>query len=163
MKKVTFIFFVLTLMFATSCKKASSSVSGGSWTFKGNTFPASSCTDVAGQLTGTCTSANQILAGGSITVDFYNATNPTTSGTDSVISYNYNIVNLSPNQVSIVLTMNISNTPTYYYSSGTGNARVNVSVAPNGFVTLTGSGITMYRQNNPSDSSTLSISLNQTQ
>ena len=155
MRKVLFAVIAATILLATSCKKSSSTPN--QWSFEGNTYPVTTCADHSGSLIGTCTSANSTLNGASVTVSFPGGADPTASGT-------YTVVNSYPtgNQVQISMTTG-GVSQLVYNSTGSGNAQVTVKVATNGYVTMTGSGITLQNSNNVTDTSGLTLSLTQTQ
>jgi len=152
-KTLTAILLICLLAF-TSCKKSPDP--GGSWTFQGGTYDVAGCNAGGG---GTLNASNinntNTYSYGTIGLNFYQAL-PTAAGTFKVVKYPP-----AANQVAIT-TMNQYQV-NYASTGGNGTETVNVTVASNGFVSASGSGIEMLNASGGTDSSTLSFNITQTQ
>ena len=159
MRKAIFGLLLMGMLIICSCHKAPPSAPGGSWTFKGISYTATSCigNDSIFYLTATDSTASGFA--GSVTVAFY-STLPVNNGTYTVV---YGSSPNQPTQVAIITTIGSSVGGLNYQStSGNGNQTVRVSVS-NGEISLTGSGIEMVNTSNASDSAALSLSITQLQ
>lgn len=147
MKKAIFGILVLTLMItATSCKKNNSS-SGGSWTFKNNTYNVGASSSALGTLLFSDLSAN------SLSFDFGSAL-PTTGGS-------FLVVNSSPSAANqVYITASVGGT-SYDATGGNGsNQHVTVTVS-GGKVSVSGSGVELQNFTNASDSAAVSCNVSQ--
>jgi hypothetical protein len=155
MKKILFGFFVLSILFTTSCKKSPSPNPGGSWTFKSTTYNTNTCTGNGSVLTASTLTSSNTTTYGTLSVSFQTAL-PTTNGTYTVNSY--------PNSASQVAVNLTTNGGTGIYSSTGGNGAETVSVTvSNGKVSISGSGIIMVTDPATSDSSAVTFNITQLQ
>jgi hypothetical protein len=145
-------------MSAVSCKKGSTFIN--TWTFKGTTYQTYACiNNDSGVLLGSSISKSKTANSyDTIYVIFPSYQAP--SGTYTIA--NYNSISLGPTQLGIAVTTGDTSMITYY-SSGTGNTQVAVALSSAGMLTVSASGIRMQNASNPTDTSTLSLNLSQTQ
>ena len=157
MKKVFWVFIVISLLAITSCHKTN--YYGGSWMFQGSTYSAVSCSGgVGGILNASNANNNNPYSYGGIECNFYN-TLPTTGGKFYVVAYPPK----AADQVSFSLFIDAGDS-TFASTGGNGAETVTVSVnSSNGFLTVQGNGIEMVNQSGTTDSALLSINLTQTQ
>jgi hypothetical protein len=153
MKKTILGLMVLSLVFATSCKK--SSTSSNNWSFKGTTYPTTTC---VGSAAASTLQAISTSPASTLQVYFYSGL-PT-----STTPATYTVVNGTPNSATQVEIGFGTGTSQYLSTGGNGsNQTVSVSVSSSGKVTVTGSGIELDNAATPSDSSALTLNLTQTQ
>lgn len=147
---------ITALLGLASCKKSPNP--GGSWTFQGVTYYVSGCSAGAG---GTLNANNvdnnnaSTYTFGTLGLSFYQAL-PTTAGTFTVVKYPPAL-----NQVAITTTN--QSQVNYVSTGGNGLETVKVTIASNGFINVSGSGIEMLNTAGGADSTVLSISITQTQ
>lgn len=158
MRKVILVVLTVSLFAITSCHKTD--YYGGSWTFQGTTYSALGCSGgTGGILNASNANNNNTYTYGSIECNFYNVL-PTTGGKFYVVAYPPK----AANQLSMVITIDGDNAITYGSTGGNGLDTVTVTVSPtSGFVSINGNGIEMVNKSGGTDSSALSIALNQTQ
>ena len=149
MKKVTPAIALLMIIFVSSCKKENSI--SNAWTFKGTTFTADSAAynnTGGGAAYAKC---NQ----GELVVYFGNGL-PTTTIT-------YTVANGKNSLAASNVYVGLSTATADYYSTGThGNQTVNVNVASNGKVTVSGTNIEVINTTQPTDSSSLNFNFSLT-
>ena len=157
MRKGLFIVISVCLLISTSCNKGGPGAAGF-WTFQGNAFDAASCTGSYGQLNASNANNNNEYNYGTITCQFHQ-TLPAKGGTYTVVVYPPQ----DSTQVSVGLTIDGGNMIAYSSTGGGGSETVKVTVN-NGLVSVIGSGIMMLNTSGQgTDSSALSININQTQ
>jgi len=158
MRKVILVVLAVSLFAITSCHKTD--YYGGSWTFQSVTYSALGCSgSYGGVLNASNTNNNNLLTYGSIECNFYNAL-PTSGGKFYVVAYPPK----ASNQLAILITIDGENAVTYGSTGGNGLDTVTVTVSPtSGFVSINGNGIELVNKSGGTDSSALSIALNQTQ
>jgi hypothetical protein len=146
MKKVIFGFFVLTLVFATSCKKSNSSPHG-TWSFKGSSVSPSSSvngnTVIAGVNVGT--------PGGGVTA---------TSGTNELTITFSPAVTASNPDITLAsgnVTVSYSSGTTIYTGGTSGAVSETYSTGGNTNVSSVGSGIMLYNNSSPYDSAVITF------
>jgi hypothetical protein len=130
MRKIIAGVLVLVLLVAGCAKKITA---GGTWTFLGNTYNATTCIGVGNYVAASNSTNTNVNTFGGITVFFAGTKLPTTSGT-------YAVVDTTPaqNQVNVVATVGGA-VDTAYTAIGNGQT-VSVNVS-NGKVSVSGSGI----------------------
>ena len=147
---------ITALLGLASCKKSPNP--GGSWTFQGVTYYISGCSAGSG---GTLNASNvdnnnaNTYSFGTLGLSFYQAL-PATAGTFTVVKYPP-----AANQVAITTTN--QNQVNYVSTGGSGMETVKVTIASNGFINVSGSGLEMSNASGGTDSSALSINITQTQ
>ena len=157
MRKGLFIVISVCLLISTSCNKGGPGAAGF-WTFQGNAFDAASCSGAFGQLNASNANNNNEYNSGTITCQFHQ-TLPAKGGTYTVVVYPPQ----DSTQVSVGLTIDGGNMIAYSSTGGGGSETVKVTVN-NGLVSVIGSGIMMLNTSGQgTDSSALSININQTQ
>jgi hypothetical protein len=157
MRKGLFIVISVCLLISTSCNKGGPGAAGF-WTFQGNAFDAASCSGAFGQLNASNANNNNEYNYGTITCQFHQ-TLPAKGGTYTVVVYPPQ----DSTQVSVGLTIDGGNMIAYSSTGGGGSETVKVTVN-NGLVSVIGSGIMMLNTSGQgTDSSALSININQTQ
>jgi len=137
-----------------SCKKSSDP--GGSWSFEGVTYDVTGCSTAYYTLNASNVNNNNPYSYGAIGINFHSAL-PGSSGV-------YTVVKNPPaaNQVSVqMIIYGPLGQVSYMSTGGNGAEAVNVSVAKNGFLTVSGSGIEMW--DGSTDSSALYLNITQTQ
>jgi hypothetical protein len=154
MKKVIFGFLVLTVMFATSCKKNSSSTLA--WSIYGITYNQGTCQvePVYGTNELVAVSANPTST---IYADFYNGTVPTGSGTFYVTN------NPNPTASNLVF-LEFDNATTgvdYFSTGGNGTTKVAISVSASGKISLNASNVEMLNTTTSIDSTAMNINIAQ--
>ena len=150
MKKVIFGLFVMTLMFATSCKKSSNP--SFSWTIKGTTYNQTTCTPVSalGELNAYSTSPASTLY-----LTFFNNTLPTASNTFTVSNNP-----TAANQVYVEF-FNTS-TGADYTATGNGTGQtLAVTVSSAGKISATGTNIQVANTTTGTDTTTLNLNIAQ--
>ena len=155
MKKSIFAAAAIGLMLFGACKKTdtnntASGNAGGTWTFKSINYQAPGCDTTVGTLV-----ANVASGTGELAVDFYN-TPSATAGTFTVIKGNNTPANASQVEVGITDVNG-----TYYISTGYHSPTVSATTS-GGKLSVTGTGIELVNLNNPSDSASLTFTINQT-
>ncbi len=156
MRKGLFIIISVCLLVTASCKKSGPGPAGF-WTFQGSTFDAASCTGAYGQLNASNTDNTNPYTYGTIECQFYHSL-PTKNGTFTVAPYPLH----DSTQVAISLTIDGGNV-NYNCTGGGGTQTVNVTVK-SGYLSVAGSGIEMVNASGQgTDSSALTININQTQ
>ena len=120
MKKALFGLLVLTLIFATSCKK--SSTSSNAWTFKGTTYSVYTSTNTAGAIT-----YSSINPAGELTCTF-SATSP--------VAGSYSIVSSNSFPTATQVNFTFTNGTVSYGSTGSGNQMATVTVSSAGKVSV---------------------------
>ncbi len=152
MKKAISGIFIMALLFASSCSKNTSGTASNSWSFKSVNYTASTCIGTGNTLTATFLSGTNP---GTLSVTFYGSLLPITGGTDTVSP---GLILNAANHVLVQASVG----STYYNSTaGNGNETVSVSVASNGKLTISGSGIVLANTLSQADSSTVSFSMTQ--
>ena len=157
MKKILFSIVVISTVLA-SCSK-SSTASGGSWTFGGNTYQALNCTTDSSLYTLTAYNTVSGNPFSNIVVSFYQHL-PDSSGTYLVTK---------PSDISAAYPVGVTvayqtGSATSYYGTTAGNGlnqKVNVTVA-NGRISVSSSSLEI-RDLGGADSSKLTFSMRQTQ
>jgi hypothetical protein len=158
MRNAIFSSLLMGLLLACSCHKGPSAP-GGSWTFKGLTYTATSCAGIDSIAYLTATDSTAAGMAGSVTVAFYNVL-PAGNGTYTVVSGSFPT---APYQVAIIATIGPSVAGLNYQSTG-GNGSQTVHVAlSNGKINVSGSGIEMSNTANASDTAALSLNITQMQ
>ena len=161
MKKVTPFILILSLLVFASCKKNSITYQGGSWTFKSNTYNATSCV-------GSSSSASLVATGissvgsFSMTFDFLNGF-PSADTTYTVV-YGHNTGSLPMGNYVMISAESISggNNDIYYYSTGNGAPTIRATLA-SGKLSLSGTSIELVNAGAASDSTALTFNIVQTQ
>jgi len=152
MKKIILSLLVVSMI--TSCSNNSPNDPGGIWVFKQVNYLGSKCVGSKTAFNLVATGASSANVASTVTVNFYNAL-PNINGS-------YTIAGSSnpsqQSQVGIVATVGTSTYTSTYQNTDTVYATISGST-----IALSGSGIILKNNSNPSDSSTLYINLNQTQ
>ena len=142
---------VLALTFAGSCKKTSPSDNHpaiGSWTFKGKTYTqAQGYVYMGGELVGASTSP-----GSTVLISFYN-TVPTTGGTYPVV---YNEL---ANQMAIEFDDSASGARYYSFNYSGAVQPATVAVSSTGKLSVTGTNITLFNEQNGADSASFTLNV----
>lgn len=159
MRNAIFGLLLMGMLIAGSCHKGPPSASGGSWTFKGLTYTATSCVGIDSIAYLTATDSTVIGMTGSVTIAFYNVL-PTGNGIYTVV--NGSIPN-QPYQVAILASIGSAISGLNYQSTGgNGSQTVHVTLS-NGKISLTGPGIEMSNTAAASDTAALSLNITQLQ
>ena len=157
MKKIFFAVIILCAVL-TACRKSTPAMTypAGSWTLKGTTFPATSCTISSPEVTaydslsGT-TSCNVTL--------YFDSILPVASGAYTVVAGALT----AQNQVAVLVGYTEPGLLNFYSGTGgNGNQKISVSVN-NGKLNITGTGIEVANTNNTADSAALNFNITQTQ
>ena len=135
MKKTFYISISLVLLVLASCSKTNNATSGGSWTFKSQTYSASFCSYVLGSVTASTEGATPA---GSLA--FYFPDTVPAPGTYTVTNTFSYPLTIAPGQVFVQLTDTAVNN--YYTISpsvmnGNNIPSVTVTKSSKGFVTIT--------------------------
>ena len=164
MRNTIFTLLLMGLLIG-SCNKSQSPNPGGSWTFKGVTYVAryASANSSSAILTATDSVYNGVK--GSVNIVFFNvlpagSSSYTVNNTYTVVK---GIYPSKPDEVAIFSYIGPSQQGIMYQSTG-GNGLQTVSVSiSNSKMSLTASGIELSDTTNPSDSGTLTFTINQLQ
>jgi hypothetical protein len=154
MKRVIFGCLAIALLMVASCSKNNTTTgpTAYTWSFKGVTDTATTCTAVGNTLEATYSSATNP---GNLDIIFNGTSVPTTAGQYTVVAgYTAN----SPGQV--VLQTNIGSNQ-YNATGGNGTQKVNVTVSATGKLTVTGSAIEMVSSTNHADSAAITFDVAQ--
>jgi hypothetical protein len=150
MKKTILGILTMSVLLATSCKKASSNP-GGSFTFKSVSYPVNTCAPDYQNPGTLLVDNNAATTLNQVELYFYNAL-PAAGGPFLIVA----ATPTAANQIEINMSGSFGN---YIATGGNGSQTVSVSVS-NGKVSVLGSGIMM---NSGVDSSALSLNVTQTQ
>ena len=131
MKKAIFGLVVLILIFTASCNKTPAG--GGSWTFLGLTYNATSCVGLNNYLAATNSSNTNSTYFGGLTVFFPGSTLPTTTGT-------YTVVDTIPTGNQVTISASVGGAADTTYTAIGGGQTVAVTVSK-GKVSVSGSNI----------------------